>query len=55
VSQSDWDCDLSRGDVQCPFVTANGTDGVLCCGLREGHPGEHSDAYGFKHVEWSEP
>lgn len=41
-----WDCDMRRGDVQCPYVTPNGT-GYLRCTWREGHPDalEHSTVY----------
>jgi hypothetical protein len=34
-----WWCDVSRGDVQCPYVIPNFSgDGYLCCTWREGHP-----------------
>lgn len=33
-----WNCDLRRGDKQCQYITKNGTDGILCCAFREGHP-----------------
>lgn len=41
-----WHCDLSRGDVQCPFVTQHGS-GVLCCCWRAGHPPSllHADTF----------
>ena len=32
-----WSCDMSKGDVQCPFVTPNG-DGYLNCTWKIGHP-----------------
>jgi hypothetical protein len=30
-----WKC--RRPEEQCGYVTPNGTDGYLCCGLRRGH------------------
>ena len=42
-----WACDLSRGDVQCPFVTPHGDDGHLNCMWKTGHPDSlpHTDCY----------
>jgi hypothetical protein len=37
-----WNCDLTRGDVQCKYVTENGDDGFLCCMYREGHEAERA-------------
>lgn len=35
----EWSCDLSRGDMQCPYITPHGfDDGHLCCCFRIGHP-----------------
>ena len=30
---------------QCQMVTANGSDGMLACRFRAGHPGYHDDCY----------
>ncbi len=54
------DCDPRRpaeaDDLQCPFVVPNGHDGgVLCCFLIAGHEGDHVDAYGYEHGDWSVP
>lgn len=32
-----WSCDLSRGDIQCTFVTPH-DEGYLNCTWRQGHP-----------------
>jgi hypothetical protein len=34
-----WNCDMSRGDTQCPYVTPNG-GGYLNCTWRVGHPAD---------------
>ena len=46
-------CDVSEGDVQCPYLRPD-ADGErwLCCGLVKGHAAPHQDAYGNAAGEW---
>ena len=41
-----WSCDMSRGNVQCPFVTPH-SEGYLCCTWKIGHPDDlpHETVY----------
>lgn len=32
-----WSCDISRGDIQCPYVTLQITGGYLNCTWKVGH------------------
>lgn len=55
MRQRDQQCDVSRGDVQCPWRTRHlyGEEvGYLCCGLIENHDGDHEDVYGETHQIW---
>lgn len=42
-----WSCDVSRGDIQCPFVYRQCAGGYLSCAWRSGHPSDmgHQDCY----------
>ena len=34
----EWSCDMSRGDQQCPYWTAQGAESYLRCTWKVGHP-----------------
>lgn len=39
---------------QCSYCCDN-DEGWLCCGLKEGHDGEHKDCYGYSRGRWYVP
>lgn len=44
---ADWDCDGTRGDVQCDAKKITiGEEGYMYCRYRAGHPGKHKTAFG---------